>query len=99
MTGLPGAISIWDRAFLKRVAYRAGVSFATPYYKVNGVDGPKELSVSAGFGIPIMNSYNNRSQLNISGQWVKNSATGLIKERSEERRVGKECRSRWSPYH
>ena len=23
---------------------------------------------------------------------------GLI-ERSEERRVGKECRSRWSPYH
>src|SRR3712207_8305534 len=25
------------------------------------------------------------------------SATGLL--RSEERRVGKECRSRWSPYH
>ena len=23
----------------------------------------------------------------------------LKKERSEERRVGKECRSRWSPYH
>src|SRR2546430_4878202 len=23
----------------------------------------------------------------------------LIIERSEERRVGKECRSRWSPYH
>src|SRR3712207_4770799 len=23
----------------------------------------------------------------------------LNKERSEERRVGKECRSRWSPYH
>ena len=22
-----------------------------------------------------------------------------ITERSEERRVGKECRSRWSPYH
>ena len=30
-----------------------------------------------------------------------NSATeGVIdQERSEERRVGKECRSRWSPYH
>ena len=25
--------------------------------------------------------------------------TGTIYERSEERRVGKECRSRWSPYH
>ena len=24
---------------------------------------------------------------------------GLISRRSEERRVGKECRSRWSPYH
>ena len=23
----------------------------------------------------------------------------LERERSEERRVGKECRSRWSPYH
>src|ERR1043165_10311883 len=23
----------------------------------------------------------------------------LVEERSEERRVGKECRSRWSPYH
>ena len=29
-------------------------------------------------------------------------ASGSLKymaERSEERRVGKECRSRWSPYH
>ena len=24
---------------------------------------------------------------------------GALKQRSEERRVGKECRSRWSPYH
>src|SRR3989454_11831023 len=24
---------------------------------------------------------------------------GVAKARSEERRVGKECRSRWSPYH
>ena len=24
---------------------------------------------------------------------------GALAERSEERRVGKECRSRWSPYH
>ena len=23
----------------------------------------------------------------------------VVRERSEERRVGKECRSRWSPYH
>src|SRR5258708_28520385 len=24
---------------------------------------------------------------------------GFLRPRSEERRVGKECRSRWSPYH
>ena len=23
----------------------------------------------------------------------------VVRNRSEERRVGKECRSRWSPYH
>ena len=26
-------------------------------------------------------------------------ACNLVSYRSEERRVGKECRSRWSPYH
>jgi len=34
---------------------------------------------------------------------MQNAITHLEKEfrniRSEERRVGKECRSRWSPYH
>mgnify|MGYP000253009904 CR=1 FL=1 len=25
--------------------------------------------------------------------------SSLYQDRSEERRVGKECRSRWSPYH
>ena len=25
--------------------------------------------------------------------------SGALKKRSEERRVGKECRSLWSPYH
>ena len=33
---------------------------------------------------------------------LKNNAKDIpeeVKNRSEERRVGKECRSRWSPYH
>ena len=30
---------------------------------------------------------------------VLNSITKIAARRSEERRVGKECRSRWSPYH
>ena len=28
-----------------------------------------------------------------------NAGSQFSKNRSEERRVGKECRSRWSPYH
>ena len=31
--------------------------------------------------------------------WLATAAPALLAERSEERRVGKECRSRWSPYH
>ena len=31
--------------------------------------------------------------------WLVVGHTGVIGHRSEERRVGKECRSRWSPYH
>ena len=29
----------------------------------------------------------------------RHSMSGYEGKRSEERRVGKECRSRWSPYH
>ena len=36
-------------------------------------------------------------ELNLSEETVRNYFGGH--NRSEERRVGKECRSRWSPYH
>lgn len=68
---LPNRMS---RRFLNRVQYRVGASYATPYYNINGQDGPKELTVSAGFGIPLVNSWNNRSVLNISFQWANLSA-------------------------
>src|SRR6266540_451011 len=39
----------------------------------------------------------------VEAQWGKPGelllAGGGAEDRSEERRVGKECRSRWSPYH
>ena len=37
--------------------------------------------------------------LNIQYNTVKTIPSEKINGRSEERRVGKECRSRWSPYH
>ena len=33
------------------------------------------------------------------GKWYGSGVGDLKDHRSEERRVGKECRSRWSPYH
>ena len=35
----------------------------------------------------------------ILGERTEQLAASLALRRSEERRVGKECRSRWSPYH
>ena len=81
--------------FLGRIHYRAGASYATSYQKINGLDGPKELSVSAGFGIPIMNGWNNRSILNISGQWVHQSAKSLITENTFRINIGLTFNERW----
>lgn len=83
------------RSFFDRIRYRAGASYATSYYKVNGTDGPKEMSVSAGFGIPIINSYNNRSFLNISGQWVRSAAKGLLTENTFRINIGITFNESW----
>ena len=39
------------------------------------------------------------SHVNIHEQQLLSNAYIKNEHRSEERRVGKECRSRWSPYH
>ena len=93
-----------SRKFLKRVHYRMGVSYATPYYNIEGRDqngqsvmnnGPKEFAVSAGFSIPIVNTWNNRSMLNISAQWVNTSAGGLLTENSFRINLGLTFNERW----
>ena len=83
------------RGFFKRLHYRAGVSYTSPYVKINGNDGPKEYSVSAGFGIPIVNRINNRSLLNISGQWSRLSGKGMITENTFRINIGVTFNERW----
>ena len=39
------------------------------------------------------------SDINVMIEMVEESESREFLTRSEERRVGKECRSRWSPYH
>lgn len=84
-----------SRRFLDRIRFRAGVSYATSYYKINGLDGPDEISASIGFGIPIVNAYNNRSVLNISGQWVHSAANGLLTENTFRINIGITFNERW----
>ena len=84
-----------SRNLLSRVHYRFGVGYATPYYYINGKEGPKETSVSAGFGIPLQNSYNNRSILNISAQWAHSSAKDLITENTFRINLGLTFNERW----
>ena len=84
-----------SRRFLDRLRFRAGVSYTTPYLIINGQDGPKEYAVSAGFGIPLMNIWNNRSILNVSGQWVRMDAGSLLKENIFRINIGITFNERW----
>ena len=53
-----------------------------------------------GLAIDINTLYNPYVKEKADGSWHIEPATGEpYAFRSEERRVGKECRSRWSPYH
>ena len=83
------------RSFFSRIRYRLGAGYSTPYIKVGEKDGPSQLSVSAGVGIPIVNAFNNRSILNVSAQWVRNDASGLIKENSFRINIGFTFNERW----
>ena len=83
------------RKFLELVHYRMGVSYATPYYKIGSSNGPSELAVSAGFGIPLYNAWNNRSTLNITAQWVRFAAPNSIKENTFRVTLGLTFNERW----
>src|SRR3712207_9493552 len=47
----------------------------------------------------VSSSYNQDSTIHLSGTSNHVLYIVSVTRRSEERRVGKECRSRWSPYH
>lgn len=87
--------SAHSRRYIDRIHYRAGVSYVTPYYKINGQNGPKEVSASVGLGFPVSNSWNNRSQLNISTQWVRQEAKGFITENTFRINIGLTFNERW----
>ena len=46
-----------------------------------------------------MSFYMEKEGFSGMAHWLKKQWAEENEHRSEERRVGKECRSRWSPYH
>src|SRR2546422_7776857 len=72
----------------------------TPSYRATGAV-PKDTNWRAAFAQNVVNDP--LFSINLANRlWKQMFNLGLIDPvdtRSEERRVGKECRSRWSPYH
>ena len=69
------------------------VAVRTTYTKLDGIDqlymDTKSADISISKGFAFFTPY-----AGVGSVWVTSKP-----RRSEERRVGKECRSRWSPYH
>lgn len=85
----------YGRGFGDRIKYRMGIGYSSPYLKVNGGDGPREISVSAGLGIPITNSWNNRSILNLSLKWTNYTAKNMLTENALMLNIGITFNEMW----
>ena len=75
--------------------------FASGFYsKYRSTKYKGHLYLLVGIFIIVMSCIHMPGILRIVLSWsIISVSTYAIFERSEERRVGKECRSRWSPYH
>src|SRR2546427_10254434 len=82
----------------------------TPFYRVGGIAAVRKGSGIARWedlrGKPVCVSQGSSFAKPLASEYgaevhgYKSSSDSLLAlKRSEERRVGKECRSRWSPYH
>ena len=82
----------------------AGLLAAAPSAQAADGDFTGALAASAstvkmGSTFTVTESAINLGNTQVSGITVGIRRLGFTVVRSEERRVGKECRSRWSPYH
>ena len=65
---------------------------------VSSVVHKKEIKVSRPVPVPA-EEWADPQLAEYTGEFEEGAAVPVAWIRSEERRVGKECRSRWSPYH
>ncbi len=87
--------------FLRRINYRVGAYYSTPYINIpmggTTLDGPAEFGITAGVGLPITNKYNNRSYVNVGVEWSRReaSAAALIDENILSVHIGLTFNERW----
>ena len=84
-------VKLGDRVYEQILAQIVGGHYA------EGARLPSETQLATAFSVsrPIVRDA--LARLNADGIILSRHGSGSY--RSEERRVGKECRSRWSPYH
>src|SRR2546426_6550982 len=86
----PVTVALRDKVIAARILEAAGAPMPATYV----VSHPELLMPLLARGPLVVKPYDGTCGLGV--RVVRNEAELL---RSEERRVGKECRSRWSPYH
>jgi hypothetical protein len=86
-----------SKKLFRRCSYMAGVYYQQPYFSIDGKKGPSEYGVSAGLSLPISNVYNNKTKLNISGQFVRVEPAfgGTITENYLRINIGISFNERW----
>lgn len=93
------------RGYHNRIRYRMGVSYSSPFMNIPQggskqtvmQEGPSELSVSLGLGLPITNRINNRSMVNVGLQWLRRApaAGNLVTENYFVLNLGVTFNERW----
>ena len=85
------------RKLFRRARYRAGIHYATAHYTAAGNPGPTEYGATIGIGLPIMNRWNGKSIVNISGQYthVRPNAPGMITENTLCLSIGLSFNETW----
>lgn len=85
------------RKLFRRARYRAGLHYATSHYLIGEHRGPTEYGASIGIGLPIMNGWNAKSIVNISGQavHVRPNAPGMITENYLRLSIGLSFNESW----
>lgn len=85
------------RKLFRRARYRAGLHYATAYYTIDGKPGPTEYGATVGIGLPIMNRWNGKSIINISGQYVhvRPNTPGMITENALRLNIGLSLNETW----